>query len=50
MSLTVANTFTSAGSAELKCSGDTFSGDPGISAHFIKITASEGGDPDQVNM
>ena len=50
MSLTVANTFTTAGTVELKCSGETFSGDPGVSAHFIKITAQKVGTLIRVNM
>ena len=50
MSFTVATTFTSAGTVELKCSGDTASGQPGISAHFIKITAQKVGTLLRVNM
>ena len=50
MSLTVANTFASAGTVELKCSSETVQGDPVVSAHFIKITAQRVGTLLRVNM
>ena len=50
MSLTVANTFASAGTVELKCSADTSSGNPIVAAHFIKITAQKVGTLLRVNM
>ena len=50
MNLTVANTFTSAGTVELKCSADTSLGESEVSAHFIKITAQKVGTLLRVNM
>jgi hypothetical protein len=50
MNLTVANTFTSAGTVELKCNSFPASADPDTSAHFIKITAHKVGTLLRVNM
>jgi hypothetical protein len=50
MSFTVANTFTSAGSIDLKCKDDRPIDVPTLSANFIKITAQKVGTLIRLNM